>query len=188
MNDLFEQMEADAASSVETLNTEGVKSIAEVARLLRQKDEEIENLEKILKEAKKERDKISLEDLPSLLQEIGMTSFELDDGSKVKVGAVYGAHIKVENREEAFNWLRENAHDDIIKNTVTCQFGRGEDNQAPAFLDMAEKNGFIAEQKTAVHPQTLRAWVKEQTENGNEFPMDLFGAFIGQRATIKRSK
>ena len=39
MNDLFEQMEADAASSVESLNTEGVKSIAEVARLLRQKDE-----------------------------------------------------------------------------------------------------------------------------------------------------
>ena len=88
MNDLFDQMEADAASGVESLNTEGVKSIAEVARLLRQKEEEVEKLEGILKEAKKERDKISLEDLPSLLQDIGMTSFELDDGSKVKVGAV----------------------------------------------------------------------------------------------------
>ena len=126
MNDLFDQMEADAASGVESLNTESVKSIGEVARLLRQKSEEVEKLEEILKEAKKERDKISYEDLPSLLQEIGITSFELSDGSKVKVGAVYGAHIKVENREEAFNWLREKGHDDIIKNTVSLPFGRGE--------------------------------------------------------------
>jgi hypothetical protein len=27
--------------------------------------------------------------------------------------------------------------------------------------------------------------VKEQVERGNEFPMELFGAYIGQRAIIK---
>jgi len=32
---------------------------------------------------------------------------------------------------------------------------------------------------------TLKAWVKEQTERGNQFPMDLFGAYIGQKAIIK---
>ena len=29
------------------------------------------------------------------------------------------------------------------------------------------------------------AWVREMTEQGNEFPTELFGAFIGQKATIK---
>jgi len=186
MNDLFEQMEADAASSVESLNTEGVKSIAEVSRLLRQKEEEVEKLEGFLKEAKKERDKISYEDLPSLLQEIGMTSFELSDGSKVKVGAVYGAHIKVENREEAFNWLREKGHDDIIKNTVSLPFGRGEDNKAKTFIKLAQSEGFDVNQKAEVHNQTLKAFVKEMIEGGQDFPEQLFGAYVGHKATIKR--
>mgnify|MGYP003624903630 CR=1 FL=1 len=186
MNDLFEQMEADSASDVESLNTEGVKSIAEVARLLRQKEEEVEKLEGILKEAKKERDKISLEDLPSLLQEIGITSFELSDGSKVKVGAVYGAHIKVENREEAFTWLRENAHDDIIKNTVSCEFKRGEDTAAGTFIELVQAEGFDVDQKVEVHSQTLKAFVKEMIEGGKDFPEQLFGAYVGHKATIKR--
>jgi hypothetical protein len=30
--------------------------------------------------------------------------------------------------------------------------------------------------------------VKERVENGDEFPMELFGAYIGQRATIKKGK
>ena len=186
MNDLFDQMEADAASGVESLNTESVKSIGEVARLLRQKSEEVEKLEEILKEAKKERDKISYEDLPSLLQEIGITSLELFDGSKVKVSAVYGAHIKVENREEAFNWLREKGHDDIIKNTVSLPFGRGEDDKAETFIKLAQSAGFDVNQKAEVHSQTLKAFVKEMIEGGKDFPEQLFGAYVGHKATIKR--
>jgi hypothetical protein len=32
---------------------------------------------------------------------------------------------------------------------------------------------------------TLKAWVKEQIERGNEFDSELFGAYIGQKAIIK---
>jgi len=39
-----------------------------------------------------------------------------------------------------------------------------------------------------VHPQTLRAFVKERCEAGEDFPMELFGAWVGQRAVIKRGK
>ncbi len=31
---------------------------------------------------------------------------------------------------------------------------------------------------------SLKSWVKEMTENGSEFPSDLFGAFIGKKAKI----
>jgi hypothetical protein len=50
------------------------------------------------------------------------------------------------------------------------------------------ERGLDPEQKQDVHSSTLRAWVKERVENGDEFPMDLFGAFVGQRAVIKRGK
>ena len=78
--------------------------------------------------------------------------------------------------------------DDIIKNTVMCQFGRGEDDRAKGFAEFAAENGFAPEQKTEIHSQTLRAFVKERIEKGDAFPMELFGAYVGQRATIKKGK
>jgi hypothetical protein len=32
----------------------------------------------------------------------------------------------------------------------------------------------------------LKAFIKERVEQGDEFPMELFGAFIGQKATITK--
>ena len=65
---------------------------------------------------------------------------------------------------------------------------RGEDDQASAFAAFAQQQGYAPDQNTEVHPQTLRAFVKERCEAGEEFPMELFGAWIGQRAVIKRGK
>jgi hypothetical protein len=132
--------------------------------------------------------KLTDEELPSALAEVGISSFKLEDGSTVEVKQTYGASILVNNRDSAYNWLRDHGYDDIIKNTVLCQFGRGEDDQASAFAALAQQQGYVPEQKTEIHPQTLRAFVKERVENGDEFPMELFGAWVGQRAVVKRGK
>jgi len=126
--------------------------------------------------------------MPAMLAEIGISSFSLDDGSQVEVKQTYGASILVQNRPAAYEWLRENGYDDIIKNSVICQFGRGEDDQASAFAAFAQQQGYVPEQKTEIHPQTLRAFVKERVEEGDDFPMELFGAWVGQRAVIKKGK
>lgn len=192
MSDLLAEMEADfeeaSATAVEKVSQQGLGSVAEIARAIRAKEDQIAALEDQAKDAKKELLKLTDEDLPAMLQELGLSSFSLDDGSTVEVKPTYGASIKVDNRPAAFEWLREHGYDDIIKNTVACSFGRGEDDRASAFASFAEKEGYFAEQKTEVHPQTLRAFVKERVEAGDEFPMELFGAYVGQRAVIKRSK
>ena len=189
MKDFFEEMESDArGSEVESLNTEGLRTIAEIARAVRQKEEELQNLELLAKKAKAELLKLTDEDLPNLIMELGVRDFTLDDGTKVEIKSTYGAHIKVDNRDEAFAWLKKAGHDDIIKNVTSCQFGRGEDNQAIDFVKLAESQGFPVTQKRDVHPSTLKAFVRERVEAGDDFPMDLFGAFIGQRATIKGAK
>ena len=192
MSDIFDQMEADfeesLANSVEKLDQGDLTTVAGVARAIRDKEQEISALEQKLKDEKKALLKLTDEELPTMLAEIGLTSMKLDDGSEVTVKPTYGASILVDNRPAAYEWLREHGHDDIIKNTVACAFGRGEDDQASAFKAFAEKQGYYAEQKTEIHPQTLRAFVKERAESGDEFPMELFGAYIGQRAVVKRSK
>lgn len=190
MSELLFDMEADQAnaSAIEKMENTGLKSIAEIARAARNQEEVVNNLEDQLKAAKRELLKLTDEDLPAMLQELGLSSFELEDGSKVTVRPTYGAHIKAENRETAFDWLRQNGFDDIIKNTVSCAFGRGEDREAAEFIDYAQGLGYAAEQKTEVHPSTLKAWVKERVETGETFPMELFGAYVGQRANIVRKK
>jgi hypothetical protein len=192
MEDLAKLMEADfeatKATSVERLDQTGLTSVAGLARQIRDKEGSIEALEKSLKESKKDLQKLTDEEMPAMLAEIGIASFTLEDGSTVEVKQTYGASILVQNRPSAFEWLRDHHYDDIIKNTVLCQFGRGEDDQASAFSAFAESKGFIPQQKTEVHPQTLRAFVKERCEAGEEFPMELFGAWVGQRAVIKKGK
>jgi hypothetical protein len=192
MSDIFDQMEEDfeqsLATSVEKLDQGDLTTVAGMARAIRDKEKGVADLEQKLKEEKKALLKMTDEDLPTMLAEIGLASMKLDDGSEVTVKQTYGASILVDNRPAAYDWLRDHGYDDIIKNTVACQFGRGEDDQASAFKAIAEKQGYLAEQKTEIHPQTLRAFVKERVESGDEFPMELFGAYIGQRAVVKRSK
>jgi len=180
--------EAKQATSIEKIDQQGLTSVAGLARLIRDKEVKIEALETSLKESKKALQKLTDEEMPAMLAEIGISSFALDDGSTVEVKQTYGASILVQNRPTAFEWLRDHQYDDIIKNTVLCQFGRGEDDQASAFSTFAETQGFLPQQKTEIHPQTLRAFVKERCEAGEEFPMELFGAWVGQRAVIKRGK
>lgn len=185
---LMEQDFEENAASVEKIDQQGLTSVAALARTIRDKEARISDLEQTLKEEKKALIKLTDEEMPSMLAEIGMSSFALDDGSTVEVKQTYGASILVEKRPEAYEWLRDNGYDDIIKNTVACQFGRGEDDQASAFAAFAQQQGYVPDQKTEVHPQTLRAFVKERCEAGEEFPMELFGAWVGQRAVIKRGK
>ena len=191
-DDLTKLMEQDfeetRASSVEKVDQQGLTSVAALARQIRDKEERIQGLEETLKDEKKALLKLTDEEMPAMLAEIGISSFSLDDGSTVEVKQTYGASILMDNRPAAYEWLRDNGYDDIIKNTVLCQFGRGEDDQASAFAAFAQQQGYVPEQKTEIHPQTLRAFVKERVEEGDAFPMELFGAWVGQRAVIKRGK
>lgn len=190
-DDLTRLMESDfeqTLDSVERVPQEGLATVAKLARAIRDTEETINSLEERLKLEKNKLLKLTDEELPSALAEVGISSFKLEDGSTVEVRQTYGASILVNNRESAYNWLRDHGYDDIIKNTVLCQFGRGEDDQASAFAAFAQQQGYVPEQKTEIHPQTLRAFVKERVENGDEFPMELFGAWVGQRAVVKRGK
>ena len=189
MSDILSMMEQDTSdAAIESIDQGGLSSVAELARAVRQQEALVSSLEQQLKDEKKALLKLTDEELPAMLIELGLQSMTLDDGSQVTCEQTYGASIKVENRPKAFEWLRDNGYDDIIKNQVICIFGRGEDDQASAFQALASKEGYTADQKTEVHSQTLRAFIKERVEAGDDFPMELFGAWVGQRAKIKRVK
>jgi hypothetical protein len=190
--DIMKKLKEDANQgslfSKHTLDNEDLSTLTGFAEAIIKQDAFVKELDEKLKEEKKKLLKMTDEDLPALMTEANSMEFTLLDGSKVTIKPQYGASIKVDNRPAAYEWLREHGHDDIIKNTVSCQFGRGEDDLASSFKAFAEKEGYVPNQTEKIEPMSLRAFVKERVENGDEFPMDLFGAYVGQRAVITKAK
>lgn len=186
---MFEDdFEKEFASNLEKADGGVLKTVSELARAIAAKEAQVADLDRQLKDAKKELLKLTDEDLPASMAEMGLASFTLDDGSQIDVKPTYGASILVDNRPKAYEWLRDNGYDDIIKNNVSVSFGRGEDDLANAFKAVAEKEGYVPQQDTSIHAGTLKAFVRERIEAGDEFPMELFGAYVGQRAFIKKGK
>ena len=149
MENLFEEMEADQAdaSKLNEVNTEGLKTVAELATAVAAQTRVVKQFEADLKDAKKTLLKLTDEDLPALLQEIGLPKFELDDGTKVTLQATYGAHISEANQPEAFSWLREHGFEDIIKNTVACEFGKGKTPKLTGSWNWPSKKAFLYSRK-----------------------------------------
>jgi hypothetical protein len=186
---MFEDdFEKEFASNLEKADGGVLKTVSELARAIAAKEAQVADLDRQLKDAKKELLKLTDEDLPASMAEMGLASFTLDDGSQIDVKPTYGASILVDNRPKAYEWLRDHGYDDIIKNNVSVSFGRGEDDLANAFKAVAEKEGYLPQQDTSIHAGTLKAFVRERIEAGDEFPMELFGAYVGQRAFIKKGK
>jgi hypothetical protein len=175
------EKDADALSIADE-ELHGISAHAKRAKVLQK---EVEDLEAVTKERKDQLRKLTEQAIPEALAETGMRGFVMEDGSKVELKDFYSASISAARKAEAFQWLRDHGMDDIIKNTVSVRFGRGEDELCSRLLEILGTQGYPAEQAEKIEPMTLKAWVKEQTERGNEFPMDLFGAYIGQKAIIK---
>jgi len=165
-----------------------LKQVAGLARQQLVLEQRVEDLTADLKRAQAELAHISGEALPAALAEHGLTELKMADGSKLTVATVISANISKERAYDAHDWLRSNGHADLIKNTVSVSFGKGEDEKAAALISQLDAQGWATDQKEAVHPSTLKAFCKEQIERGTDIPSELFGIFIGQKTTIKKGK
>lgn len=179
-DDIFS--EADALSNVGTQET---KNLSDLVRKLRAVDSDIEKAEQALKGLKQERQKLTTELIPGVMDEMGVDRLDVD-GVTVTRKLIVSASISDEKREQAFGWLRENGLDDIIKNDVVVSFGRGEDNAAKNAVGILREQGFDPDVKTHIHPMTLKAFVKERVEDGKPIDLDLFGAYVVNAAEIRR--
>ena len=184
MSDInFEQ---DARENLDSVN-EGKKLSDQVVKL-QELEDQVALKEHELKELKRKAELLSGEVIPTMMQEMNISTLKLADGSSVEVKPVYGASIPIAKKEQAYNWLRENGLGDLIKNEVTVAFGRNEDNKAIAYANLAQGQGYQPVQKFKVEPMTLKALVRERVESGQDMPSDLFNLFAGSRTKITRKQ
>lgn len=174
------------AGNLTSINQSGISTISNLCKQQLALEKRIADLEEELKDTKREHRKIAEDLLPAAMDEHGMSQLKMDDGSEISVSPYYSASISKDRADEAFQWLTEAGHGSLIKNHVTAAFGRGEDNSAKDLLAELEQRGMATQTKTWVEPMTLKSFVKEQVEKGENLPYDLLGIFVGQRAKIRR--
>jgi len=178
----------DIANEFSTVKDDDLSRVAQLVRNQLQFEVLIQQMEENLKSAKRGLEEVSGQLLPAALEEYGLSELTMADGSKISVQTVISASISKDRQLDAHDWLRDHGHGDLIKNTVSVTFGRGQDDAAKDVVRVLQSNGLDPEQKEAVHPSTLKAFVKEQIEKGAEIPSETFGIFIGQKTVIKKGK
>ena len=178
--------EDDRKESLGAVNE--AKELSDQVIKLRSLEDEIAEQEKKIKELKRKSELLSGEVIPTMMQEMNISTLKLADGSAVEVKPIYGASIPKDKQEGAFKWLRENGLGDLIKNQIIVAFGRNEDNKAMAYATLAQGKGYEPIQKLKVEPMTLKALVRERLESGKEMPTELFNVFAGSQTKITRSK
>ena len=178
--------EQDQREDLDSVND--AKSLSDQVVKLKTLEDDLLQKENELKKIKQHIEIVSGEVIPTMMQEMNISTLKLADGSSVEVKPVYGASISASKKEEAYTWLRNNGLGDLIKNEVTVSFGRNEDNKASDYAILAQGQGYEPVQKLKVEPMTLKALVRERLESGQEMPSDLFNVFSGNRTKITRSK
>lgn len=186
---MTQDMNAVFAEDAKKPTDKGLKEVVQLAQEQIALETVIENLEIEIKTRIDQLRSISEKLLPEKMAEMGLTEFKLESGSKITIKRHYFGSISGVNADKAFDWLKETGHDDIIKNKVTCDFGRGEEDKANELVEILKEHDVQFEAKKSVHPMTLKAFVKEQMTSGAEgFPLDLFGAHALDKSAIVRPK
>ena len=116
------------------IDQDSIKSISDKCNHLNDLNKQIEDQEEKLSLLKHKARDLEERIIPEMMQEAGVSLLKLADGSTVEVKPFYAAKIPESRVEEAFGWLRSKGFEDLINNTVTASFNRGQDNQVSELI------------------------------------------------------
>lgn len=140
---------------------------------------------------------IEEQQLPALMDEIGLTDFSVlfDDGTRasIEVGDHVHASLPVkdpEKRRRGMAWLRANKGGSIIKRGFTIKFTNSKaELEAAAKFEAFLKTSPVKvniEDKDDVHHGTLTTFVKDLLKEGRATPevLEILGAHVTRKAEI----
>jgi hypothetical protein len=160
-----------------------LKRAVQMAETLLSARKIVERLESELSAAKADVQRLEQEDLPDLMQELGLSKFVLNTGETLEVQPDVTCAITEERRVAAHDWLTRHGFGGLIKTEVIVKFGRDEREAAVACA-----NSVGGEMVERVHPSTLKSFIKEQMAAGTAIPFDVFGVHPFQRVKITAPK
>jgi len=187
--DIFQSLEQDAKRQKEIPNDEKFKQLNTLAKRFIDTKDDISVAEENVSKLKESLKQIKENDLPDMMSSLNMDQFKLTDGTVISIKDDVFASIKSDKNVEALQWLDDNGLGDIIKHKISVSFNRGEHEDAEKFKEFFGKS-FKQEldEKSTVHPQTLKATAKEMVHSGQNLPDTLFNVYEAKIANVKIPK
>lgn len=182
--------EEDAVQLARGSREDGMKRLSDLVRQQILAEDEIEQPIEKQEEKSRELTRLRADLIPSLMHELGFAKVTADDGSSVEIKPVVQASLPKdeERKSRALKWLRDSGCGDVIKNEVSCAFGRGEDELAEKAIEQLGAMGVDVMRKISVHPQTLSALVRSMREEGRPVDSENLTLYEGEVAKITRPK
>lgn len=134
---------------------------------------------------------IRTKQLPELMMAAGVERFTCrETGTEARLTFECSGALgsDEEERERKLDILIANGADEIVRLEVTAAFGKGGYAQAQALAGELNRRGIATVVSRNIHHQTLKSWVKERMEAGDQLPLAEVGLWYGQIARIKRPK
>lgn len=184
----------DFGNDAHQLNSgEAIKALADLDHMLldleRAQAEQL-RLEGLATKNKQLVEKLATKEIPELLNKLRMKEGVTQSGIQFKlrreIRAALPGKEHVERRLNAFAWLNTNGHGGVIKNVVSVDLERGQDERADDLVIELRGKGFDAQAMKDVHGMTLSALVRELLEAGKTIPTGTFSVFDDLKVKISR--
>lgn len=164
-----------------------LKEVGELCAAAEQQQAKVHQLAQQLKDEEAALKELLEIKIPETLEAAGMKELKLASGKKISIVDELAFNISEQKRPACMQWLRDNNFDSIIKNVVSAQFAKGEDQTAIKVYRELLAQGYNASHKEDVHWQTMKAFLKEQCRNNTLSTNDkeLFSVYEYKIAKIK---
>jgi hypothetical protein len=170
------------------MSSTSLNDLTNAVSLMQSVEMEIDDLQQRIEEKQKTLRNISEELIPGMFQELGLKSLKTESGQEVTVAQEIYSQPIAANQPLIYKWLEKNNFGGLIKTEVSIPFSRSERGKALAFSKTLNEKGYENSLKESVHPQTMKAFLKEQLREGNDIPLELFGAKPVFTTKIKNPK
>lgn len=154
--------------------------------------QELDAAESKAEELKKDRDRYSLDLIPSLMKDLGLVEIKLTTNFRVVINEEMrvGAPPQEPAKREAWKkFLTETGNDGLIKREVIVSYDRDSTKWAEQLIAKikemeVEKHAEVRQVET-IHPMTLKAFVTRQKGEHPEV-IELFGVFEQRVAKVRK--
>lgn len=171
--------------TTESPSNDDIANLGDLANDLYLADLKLLEAQEKVREAQSTVNSIAEQQIPELMDRLGLSSFETKSGVKLSVKDVIRTSIPKARRQEAYTWLDEHGQGDLIKHNVTVSFGRAEGKEASKLIKELDSQGLLVKDDQKVEPSTLKKFVGDRLKEGAQIPMDLFGASQFRKAKIE---
>lgn len=173
----YEQFQEGAAPS-------DLATLSRLAVQLNEAELAVAKLEEQMKAAHARVTELAERQIPELMDSLQLKTFTTTSGFRIDVKRTIRASIPAANKERAMKWLDDHGHSGLIKRSIMVAFDRTQEKEARKLEEQLSKKFENVKTDSKVEPSTLRSFLGEQLEKGENVPMDLFGAYEQRIAKI----